>query len=56
MKGGQLVNINYETEIFIKRQAINKLTADIIKLRAELNYWERQKGLGMQQKMGVKFK
>jgi hypothetical protein len=44
------------TDAFLMKVKINKLTADIIKLRAELKYWERQKGLAMQQKMGVKIK
>lgn len=35
---------------------MKKLEDDLAKLRAELKYWERQKGLAMQQKMGVKFK
>jgi len=30
---------------------INKLTAEIIELRAELNYWERQKTLAMDEKI-----
>ena len=38
------------------KEKINAITADIIVLRAKLNDWERQKGLAMQQKMGVKFK
>lgn len=38
------------------KDKINQLTSDINKLRAEMNYWGRQKGLAMQQKMGVKFK
>lgn len=30
---------------------INKVTAELIELRAELNYWERQKTLAMQEKV-----
>lgn len=30
---------------------INKLTAELIELRAEVNYWERQKTLAMQEKV-----
>lgn len=45
-----------EAQILLKREKIVKLKDDLAKLRAELNYWERQKGLAMQQKMGVKFK
>ena len=45
-----------EAQILLKREKIVKLKDDLAKLRAELKYWERQKGLAMQQKMGVKFK
>ena len=45
-----------EAQILLKREKIVKLKDDLAKLRAELNYWERQKGLAVQQKMGVKFK
>lgn len=50
-----MLTIDNATKIFQKKQKVNKLTAEIIKLRTALKYWERQKGLAMQQKMGVKF-
>ena len=44
--------MNFENRKLALQQEINKLTADIIKLRAELNYWEKQKGrLAMQAKI-----
>lgn len=43
--------MNYKTKKIRLQQKINELTADIIKLRAELNYLERQKGLEMQNKI-----
>lgn len=43
--------MNFENRKLTLQQEINKLTADIIKLRAELNYWEKQKGLAMQAKI-----
>ena len=43
--------MNYKTKKIRLQQKINELTADIIKLRAELNYLERQKGLEMQEKI-----
>ena len=48
-KGDKL--LNYKTKKIRLQQKINELTADIIKLRAELNYLERQKGLEMQEKI-----
>ena len=39
------------TQIFSKKEKINRLTADIIRMQAELNYLERQKGLEMQNKI-----
>ena len=48
--------IDYEKKISQFKEKIDKVTADIIKLRAELNYWKRQKRLAMQKKMGVDFK
>lgn len=45
-----------EAQILLKREKIVKLKDDLAKPRAELKYWERQKGLAVQQKMGVKFK
>ena len=47
--------IDYEKKKILIKEKINMVTADIIKLRTALKYWERQKGLAMQQKMGVKF-
>ena len=38
------------------KEKINAITADIIKLRANLNYWKRQNRVAMQKKTGVKFK
>ena len=43
--------MNYKTKKIGLQQKINELTDDIIKLRAELNYWEKQKGLAMQAKI-----
>lgn len=43
--------LNYKTKKIRLQKKINELTADIIKLRAELNYLERQKGLEMQEKI-----
>ena len=48
--------IDYEKQKIQLKEKINAITADIIKLRAKLNYWKRQKRLAMQKKMGVKFK
>ena len=43
--------MNNTTKKIQLQKKINELTADIIKLRAELNYLEKQKGLEMQQKI-----
>lgn len=43
--------MNFENKKTWLQQKVNELTADIIKLRAELNYLERQKGLEMQEKI-----
>ena len=48
--------IDYEKKKIQLKEKINAITADIIKLRAKLNYWKRQKRLAMQKKTGVKFK
>ncbi len=42
--------MNFENRKFTLQQEINKLTADIIKLRAELAYLERQRDLANYQK------
>jgi hypothetical protein len=42
--------IDSATVIFRKKQEINRLTADIIKLRAKLAYLERQRDLENYQK------
>lgn len=43
--------MNFENKKTWLQQKVNELTADIIKLRAELNYLEKQKGLAMQEKI-----
>lgn len=42
--------MNFENRKFTLQQEINKFTADIIKLRAELAYLERQRDLENYQK------
>jgi len=48
--------IDYEKKKIQLKEKINAITADIIVLRAKLNYWERQKRLAIQKKTGVDFK
>lgn len=38
-----MLTIDNATKIFQKKQKVNKLTAEIIKLRAELAHWEKQR-------------
>ena len=43
--------IVHETKIFQLKEKIVRLENDLLKLKAELNYWERQKALAMQEKI-----
>ena len=43
--------INHERKIVQLKEKILRFENDLLKLKAELNYWERLKGLAMQEKI-----